>query len=184
MDDLLGVLTRMCGSDQPDLTMRQLAVLVYLGTLRAEDEPEKAVFQVVAQAIGMSKPAMTRTVTKLQEMGFIERQELERDLRQYWIQLTDAGRAYLRENGALMAPAVPAVPQPYLIVVDPSTRALQLVGPFASEDEGQRWRQGARNQGLPGEERAMVHAVPQIPVRSPADETKRLRAQTRLLPAA
>lgn len=184
MDGINEVLMGICRSDERDFTIRQLAMLVYLAGIPEEEGPQKAVFQAVARALSMSKPATTRAIQKFQKMGFLRSYMLERDQRQFWSVVTDKGLEFLRQSG--IAVGVPAVgaPAPYLLVADPSTRAAQFVGPFATEDEAQRWHQAPRNAQLPGEVRCLVVAVAQLPTQPPGDEAKRLKAQRRLLPVA
>lgn len=47
----------------------------------------------LAAALGVKPPTVTKTISRLQEQGFVERRPSETDARQIHVWLTDAGRA-------------------------------------------------------------------------------------------
>lgn len=85
---------------QPDLTARQLAVLmtVYL------TEPPHGVRQL-AESLSAPKPAITRAVDALAQIGFVRRKRDPADRRNVLVQRTVAGSVYLSEFGERIARA-------------------------------------------------------------------------------
>jgi len=83
--------------DAPDLSARQMALmlLVYLGagphTVRG-----------LALALKISKPAVSRALDRLGELGYIRRQRDDLDRRNVLVQKTAAGAAFLTEFSALI----------------------------------------------------------------------------------
>ncbi|TCD11352.1 MarR family winged helix-turn-helix transcriptional regulator [Oricola cellulosilytica] len=59
----------------------------------------------LAHALGVKPPTVTRTITRLQEQGFVERYASDNDGRQIHVRLTDDGRALLLRMNAAMAGA-------------------------------------------------------------------------------
>lgn len=59
----------------------------------------------LALALGVKPPTMTRTVTRLEGQGFVERYASDNDGRQMHVRLTDEGRALLLRMNAAMAGA-------------------------------------------------------------------------------
>ncbi len=85
----------------PDLSARQMALLlsVYLS------KPPHTV-RGLAKLLGVSKPAITRAVNRLSELGMVRRKTDEADRRSVLIQRTVKGSVFLREFGELIAAAV------------------------------------------------------------------------------
>ncbi len=83
---------------QPDLTTRQMAVLmqVYLA------EPPHTI-RGLSALLKISKPATTRAVDRLATLGYLRRKPDETDRRSILIQRTVAGSVFLREFGDLAA---------------------------------------------------------------------------------
>jgi DNA-binding MarR family transcriptional regulator len=71
-DDLLNVLSAvmigLVAGDTPDLTMRGLSILTVTRTL-----PGPHTVRGLAEQLGTSKPAITRTVDRLAELGLVQR---------------------------------------------------------------------------------------------------------------
>lgn len=63
-------------SDQPDLTMRQQAVLLTIAL-----QPGPHTVRALAERLKLQKPAITRAIQKLEMLGFISRQENYEDRR-------------------------------------------------------------------------------------------------------
>jgi DNA-binding MarR family transcriptional regulator len=85
--------------DSPvDLTTRQLAILlsVYVGT------PPHTVRGLAAQ-LGISKPAVTRALDRLEALGFVRRRPDPADKRSIVAQRTVAGSVYLSDLAAILA---------------------------------------------------------------------------------
>lgn len=85
----------------PDLSARQMALLlsVYLS------KPPHTV-RGLAKLLGVSKPAITRAVNRLSELGMVRRKTDEADRRSVLIQRTVKGSVFLREFGELITAAV------------------------------------------------------------------------------
>lgn len=83
---------------QPDLTTRQMAVLlrVYMAS------PPHTV-RGLAAALGVSKPAITRAVDRLEALAYVRRRKDEADRRSVLVQRTVAGSVFLREFADLAA---------------------------------------------------------------------------------
>ncbi|NNG04635.1 MAG: MarR family transcriptional regulator [Inquilinus sp.] len=83
--------------DGPDLSARQMAILltVYL------TEPPHTV-RGLAQALNVSKPAVTRALDRLGELGFARRKQDETDRRNVLVQRTVKGSVYLSEFAELV----------------------------------------------------------------------------------
>ena len=87
--------------DGPDLSARQMALLlsVYLS------KPPHTV-RGLAKFLDVSKPAITRAVNRLSELGMVRRKTDEADRRSVLIQRTVKGSIFLREFGELIVTAV------------------------------------------------------------------------------
>lgn len=81
-------------SDGPDLTARQMALLlsVYL------TQPPHTV-RGLAAALNVSKPAITRAIDRLSELDFLRRKPDETDRRSIHLQRTIRGSVFLRDFG-------------------------------------------------------------------------------------
>lgn len=86
--------------EQPDLTTRQMAVLleIYLA------EPPHTV-RGLAQTLGASKPAITRAVDRLSDLDLVKRRRDDTDKRSVLVQRTVSGSVFLREFGDMAARA-------------------------------------------------------------------------------
>ena len=86
--------------DAPDLTARQMAVLllVYMTTA-----PHTV--RGLAAALNISKPAVTRALDKLGKLEFLRRKEDDFDRRSVLVQRTVKGSIFLREYGEIIAKA-------------------------------------------------------------------------------
>lgn len=86
------------------MTTRQMAVLlhVYLA------EPPHTV-RGLAATLGISKPAVTRALNRLGELGYIRRKKDEEDRRSILVQRTVAGSVFLREFADIAAREAQAI---------------------------------------------------------------------------
>lgn len=86
--------------DAPDLSARQMALLltVYL-------TPPPHTVRGLAELLNVSKPAITRAVDRLSELGMIRRKVDESDRRSVLLQRTVRGSVFLREYGELVVAA-------------------------------------------------------------------------------
>jgi DNA-binding MarR family transcriptional regulator len=87
-------------ADAPDLSARQIALLlsVYL-------TPPPHTVRGLAELLNVSKPAITRAVNRLSELGMVKRKTDDDDRRSVLIQRTVKGSVFLREFGELIVVA-------------------------------------------------------------------------------
>lgn len=86
--------------DAPDLSARQMALLlsVYLS-------PPPHTVRGLSRILNVSKPAITRAVNRLSELGMVRRKTDDSDRRSVLIQRTVKGSVFLREYGELIVAA-------------------------------------------------------------------------------
>lgn len=86
--------------EAPDLGARQMAILltVYL-------TPPPHTVRGLAKSLNISKPAVTRAIDRLTELGLVRRKADENDRRSVLIQRTVKGSVFLREFGELIVKA-------------------------------------------------------------------------------
>lgn len=86
--------------DAPDLSARQMAILltVYLA-------PPPHTVRALANMLTVSKPAITRALDRLSELGLVRRKPDDNDRRSVFIQRTVKGSVFLREFGELIVAA-------------------------------------------------------------------------------
>lgn len=87
-------------NDGPDLSARQMALLltVYL-------TPAPHTVRGLASLLNVSKPAITRALDRLSELGMIKRKVDDTDRRSVLVQRTVKGSVFLREFGELIVTA-------------------------------------------------------------------------------
>lgn len=83
---------------QPDLTTRQMAVLLHV-YLEAPPHTVRG----LANILGISKPAVTRALDRLSLLGLVRRKKDESDRRSILVQRTVAGSVFLREFADMAA---------------------------------------------------------------------------------
>lgn len=86
-----GVLRQAMAQRLPDLTSRQMTLLLHL-----ELKPPPHTVRGLAEALGFSKPAVTRALDRLTLCGFVRRQRDPRDRRSVLVELTLEGSAFLQ----------------------------------------------------------------------------------------
>lgn len=86
--------------EAPDLSARQMGLLlsVYL-------TPPPHTVRGLAESLNVSKPAITRAVNRLSELGMVKRKPDEADRRSVLIHRTVKGSVFLREFGELIVVA-------------------------------------------------------------------------------
>ncbi|MDP2698993.1 MarR family transcriptional regulator [Thalassospira sp.] len=86
--------------DSPDLSARQMALMlsVYL-------TPAPHTVRGLADALNISKPAITRALDRLSSLGMVKRKVDEDDRRSVLIQRTVKGSVFLREFGDIIVAA-------------------------------------------------------------------------------
>ena len=93
--------------DAPDLSTRQMALLLSVYLM-----PPPHTVRGLAEALKVSKPAITRAVDRLSEFDFVRRKKDENDRRSVLIQRTVRGSVFLREYGEIIAEAARGVETP------------------------------------------------------------------------
>jgi len=96
-----GALVESVRRDAPDLTARQMAMLltVYL-------TPPPHTVRGLAATLGVSKPAVTRALDRLAALDLARRKPDPEDRRSIVVQRTVAGSVYLSEFGDLIRAAM------------------------------------------------------------------------------
>lgn len=84
--------------DAPDLSARQMALLLSVYLTNAPHT-----VRGMADLLKISKPAVTRAVDRLSELGLLRRKIDENDRRSVLLQRTVKGSVFLREYGELIA---------------------------------------------------------------------------------
>ena len=77
-------------SEAPDLTARQLAVLMTVGL-----DPTPQTGRGLAATLNVGKPAITRALDTLSKLGFVQRRRDPKDGRNVFIERTEKGDAFL-----------------------------------------------------------------------------------------
>ena len=83
--------------DQPDLTLRQTAILLQIYLV-----PPPHTVRGLAAMLGVTKPVITRALDSLGALGLVDRVRDERDRRNVVIKRTVAGALYLEKFGDLI----------------------------------------------------------------------------------
>jgi len=86
--------------DAPDLSARQMALLLSVYLM-----PPPHTVRGLADALKISKPAITRALDRLSDIGLVRRKPDEQDRRSVLIQRTVRGSVFLREFAELIAAA-------------------------------------------------------------------------------
>ena len=100
---LRGTVVSLVRRDGPDLSARQLAVLLtcYL-------EPDAQTVRGLAATLDVSKPAITRALDRLGEFDLVRRKTDPTDRRSVLVQRTPKGTAFIRDLRAIMKDAAKA----------------------------------------------------------------------------
>lgn len=94
------VLRRALAERLPDLTTRQLALLLHVGLT-----PGPHTVRGLAETLRFSKPAVTRALDRLTALGWLLRTRDPQDRRSVLVTLTDTGRGFLGDLGRLVSAA-------------------------------------------------------------------------------
>jgi DNA-binding MarR family transcriptional regulator len=104
-DCLLQTLRETClseiRSDQPDLTLRQLAV-----ALVVYQTDELQTVRGLAKQLNISRPVVTRALDRLEELNLAYREVDPKDRRSVLVQRTAGGAVMVERLGATMAKAI------------------------------------------------------------------------------
>ena len=93
-----GVMVQALRDDHPDLTARQVALLLHVYLT-----PPPHTVRGLAVTLNMSKPAVSRALDRLGRLEFLRRKRDETDKRNVLVQRTVKGSVYLREFGDMAA---------------------------------------------------------------------------------
>jgi DNA-binding MarR family transcriptional regulator len=97
-------------SEAPDLTARQLAVLM---TVRLGNPPHTV--RGLAAGLNVGKPAITRALDTLSRLGFVQRRRDPKDGRNVFVERTQRGDEFLSLLGeTILHGDVAAAPRPVL----------------------------------------------------------------------
>ncbi|GGE21146.1 MarR family transcriptional regulator [Polymorphobacter glacialis] len=97
-----GALLRYVQSGQPDLTNRQMALLLVAG-----QEPGPHTVRGLAARLAVSKPVVTRALNSLTGLGLVERRRDERDRRSVFVDLTTEGEEFLVDFAEMITADAP-----------------------------------------------------------------------------
>ena len=75
------------------------------GVMELLSTAESRTLGEIASALGVKPPTVTRTINRLQEQGFVERQESQVDARQVHVRLTESGKSVLENMHAAVSQA-------------------------------------------------------------------------------
>jgi DNA-binding MarR family transcriptional regulator len=94
-------------SEAPDLTARQLAVLMTVGL-----DPAPQTVRGLAATLNVGKPAITRALDTLSKLGFVQRRRDPKDGRNVFIERTEKGDAFLGQlSEAIVGDEIAARPR-------------------------------------------------------------------------
>ena len=95
-----GAIVESVRHDTPDLSARQMALLltVYM-------TPPPHTVRGLAESLNVSKPAITRAIDRLSEIGLLKRKVDDNDRRSVLVQRTVKGSVFLREFGDIIVAA-------------------------------------------------------------------------------
>ena len=95
-----GALAETVRSRAPDLTARQLAIVLYVYLM-----PPPHTVRGLARELKLRKPAVTRALDKLEELGLARRKADPGDKRSIVVERTVRGSVFLSDFGDLVARA-------------------------------------------------------------------------------
>lgn len=93
-----GALLRYVQSGQPDLTNRQMALILVAG-----QETGPHTVRGLAARLGVSKPVVTRALNSLTGLGLVVRRRDEADRRSVFVDLTSVGEEFLKDFAAMIS---------------------------------------------------------------------------------
>ena len=97
--------------DQPDLSTRQMAILLIVYT-----QPAPHTVRGLAADLAISKPAVTRALDRLGQLDFVRRKTDEDDRRSVLVQRTVKGSVFLSDYAGLISAALETISVPQIIV--------------------------------------------------------------------
>ncbi|MCH9781016.1 MAG: MarR family transcriptional regulator [Alphaproteobacteria bacterium] len=100
-------IVKVVSLDVPDLTARQMAVILVVYTL-----PGPHRVRDLASYLSISKPAITRALDKLEASGYLRRRSDKEDGRSVLIQRTVKGSVFMTEMGDILKGALAEISPP------------------------------------------------------------------------
>jgi len=92
--------------DQPDLSARQMAILLIVYT-----QPAPHTVRGLSAELAISKPAVTRALDKLGQLDFVRRKIDEDDRRSVLVQRTIKGSVFLSDFAEMIRANIAAIPE-------------------------------------------------------------------------
>lgn len=97
LSDWMDALVRYVRSGSPDLTNRQMALLLAVYLM-----PGPHTVRGLAHLLGVSKPVVTRALNTLGSLGYLRRERDESDRRNIFVARTDKGADFLASFESLI----------------------------------------------------------------------------------
>ena len=97
LTDWMNTLLDYVRSGQPDLTNRQMALLLLVYQTQGPHT-----VRGLARGLNVSKPVVTRALNRLGTLGYLARQRDEHDRRNVFVATTEPGAQFLDEFGHLV----------------------------------------------------------------------------------
>lgn len=94
LDSWMKTLVGYVRSGEPDLTNRQMALLLVVYIV-----PGPHTVRGLARMLNVSKPVITRALNRLGGLGYLRRQRDDRDKRNVFVARTSGGEDFLEEFG-------------------------------------------------------------------------------------
>jgi DNA-binding MarR family transcriptional regulator len=92
--------------DQPDLSTRQMAILLIVYT-----QPAPHTVRGLSATLAISKPAVTRALDKLGQLDYVRRKTDEDDRRSVLVQRTVKGSVFLSDYAELILAGLATIPE-------------------------------------------------------------------------
>ncbi len=86
----MGTMVRYVRSGQPDLTNRQMAMMMLIYA-----DPDPSTVRGLAHKLSVAKPVVTRALNRLGQLGFVRRERDMSDRRNVFIRRTGKGAEFL-----------------------------------------------------------------------------------------
>ncbi len=93
----LGAIVQLVRSDLPDLTNRQLGIVLSVALT-----PGPHTVRGLAERLDVSKPVVTRALNKLTALGYLTRKRDRNDGRNIFVEMTHAGNGFLERFNHLI----------------------------------------------------------------------------------
>jgi DNA-binding MarR family transcriptional regulator len=93
----MDALVELVRSDLPDLTNRQMGIMLTVGLL-----PGPHTVRGLSGRLNVSKPVVTRALNKLTALGYLQRERDRRDGRNIFVHVTQAGAEFLERFNQLI----------------------------------------------------------------------------------